>query len=125
MINPVKHDRLFDALVIGMAPEDAYIYAGLTADEIEEISNDTQIQGMIKQRSKEFEYGLLKQLGDIAKKQAKVGREQATTWMLEKMYPRYSGKPQSEGGDIHLHFNDRDPAGMDTVEINKGRNDDQ
>jgi hypothetical protein len=120
-----KRDRLFDALIIGMAAADAYIYAGLTPTEIENIAEDTEIQALISQRSKEFEYSLLKRMNDISQKQAKVGRETATAWMLEKMYPRYSGKPQTEGGDIHLHFNDSDPAKMDTVEIHKGREDGQ
>lgn len=115
-----KRDRLFDALIIGMAAADAYIYAGLTSTEIENIAEDTEIQALISQRSKEFEYTLLKRMNDISQKQAKVGRETATAWMLEKMYPRYSGKPQTEGGDIHLHFNDSDPAKMDTVEIHRG-----
>lgn len=120
-ISPEKHDRLFDALVIGMAAEDAYIYAGLNGEEIEAIGQDENIQSMIHMRAKEFEYGLLKRMNDISQKQAKVGRETATTWMLEKMFPRYSGKPQTEGGDIHLHFNDSDPSKMDTVEIHRGR----
>lgn len=120
-ISPEKHDRLYDALIIGMAAEDAYIYAGLTGEEIEAVGHDEEIQAMIRQRSKEFEYSLLKQMGEIAKKQAKVGREQGTAWLLEKLYPRYSGKPQTEGGDIHLHFNDSDPAKMETVEIHSGK----
>lgn len=120
-----KRDRLFDALIIGMAAADAYVYAGLTPTEIENIAEDTEIQALISQRSKEFEYSLLKRMNEISQKQAKVGRETATTWMLEKMYPRYSGKPQTEGGDIHLHFNDSDPAKMETVEIHRGREDGQ
>lgn len=116
-----KRDRLFDALIIGMAAADAYIYAGLTPTEIENIAEDTEVQALISQRSKEFEYSLLKRMNDISQKQAKVGRETATAWMLEKMYPRYSGKPQTEGGDIHLHFNDSDPAKMETVEIHSGQ----
>ena len=54
---------------------------------------------------------------EVSVKQAKLGREQATTWMLEHMFPRYSGKPQNEGGEVHLHFSNVDPATYDTVEI--------
>lgn len=121
MLTREKYDRLFDALVVGMAAEDAYIYAGLSAEEIEHVAEDENIQSMVRMRSKEFEYSLLKRMNDISQKQAKVGRETATAWMLEKMYPRYSGKPQTEGGDIHLHFNDSDPAKMGTVEIHSGQ----
>ena len=46
-----------------------------------------------------------------------MGKEAATTWMLEHMFNRYSGKPQAEGGQVHLHFADSDPAKLDTVEL--------
>lgn len=103
--------------MIGMALEDAYIYAGLTSSEIEAVAEDDTHQLKWKQLTKQFEYGLLQRMTEVSQKQAKLGREQATTWMLEHMYPRYSGKPQNEGGEVHLHFNNVDPASYDTVEI--------
>lgn len=112
-----KEDKIYNALVIGMALEDACIYAGLTPSEIEAIAEDTDHQLKWKQLTKEFEFGLLNRMAEVSVKQAKLGREQATTWMLEHMFPRYSGKPQSEGGEVHLHFNNVDPATYDTVEI--------
>lgn len=112
-----KEDKIYNALVIGMALEDAYIYAGLTPEEIEGISEDAAHQVKWKQIAKEFEFNLLNRMNEVSMKQAKLGREQATTWMLEHMFPRYSGKPQNEGGEVHLHFNNVDPATYDTVEI--------
>ena len=112
-----KEDKIYNALVIGMALEDAYIYAGLTPSEIEGLAEDTEHQIKWKQLTKEFEFGLLNRMSEVSQKQAKMGREQATTWMLEHMFPRYSGKPQNEGGEVHLHFNNVDPVEYDTVEI--------
>lgn len=112
-----KEDKIYNALVIGMALEDAYIYAGLTPLEIEGLAEDTEHQIKWKQLTKEFEFGLLNRMSEVSQKQAKMGREQATTWMLEHMFPRYSGKPQNEGGEVHLHFNNVDPVEYDTVEI--------
>lgn len=112
-----KEDKIYNALVIGMALEDAYIYAGLTPSEIEGLAEDTEHQIKWKQLTKEFEFGLLNRMVEVSQKQAKLGREQATTWMLEHMFPRYSGKPQNEGGEVHLHFNNVDPVEYDTVEI--------
>lgn len=112
-----KEDKIYNALVIGMALEDAYIYAGLTPSEIEGLAEDTEHQLKWKQLTKEFEFGLLNRMSEVSQKQAKMGREQATTWMLEHMFPRYSGKPQNEGGEVHLHFNNVDPVEYDTVEI--------
>ena len=112
-----KEDKIYNALVIGMSLEDAYIYAGLTPSEIELLAEDTEHQLKWKRLTKEFEYSLLSRMQDVSIKQAKLGREQATTWMLEHMFPRYSGKPQNEGGEVHLHFSNVDPATYDTVEI--------
>lgn len=112
-----KEDKIYNALVIGMALEDAYIYAGLTPSEIEAVAEDVDHQVKWRQLTKEFEFGLLNRMVEISQKQAKMGREQATTWMLEHMFPRYSGKPQNEGGEVHLHFNNVDPVEYDTVEI--------
>lgn len=100
-----------------MSLEDAYIYAGLTPDEIEAISEDAAHQTKYKQLTKEFEFNLLNRMNEVSQKQVRAGRETATTWMLEHMFPRYSGKPQNEGGEVHLHFNNVDPAQYDTVEI--------
>lgn len=115
-----KEDRIYNALTIGMALDDAYIYAGLSPQEIENIVEDTEHQLKYKKLIKEHEFGLLQRMETISEKQAKLGREQATTWMLEHMYPRYSGKPMSDMPDIHLHIDGADPEHYDTVDINKG-----
>lgn len=112
-----KEDRIHNALIIGMALEDAYIYAGLTPQEIEAVAEDPEHQVRWRRIIKEFEFSLVKRMGEISQKQAKVGREQATTWMLEHMFPRYSGKPMNEMPDIHLHIDGNDPANYDTVTI--------
>ena len=117
ILNAQKEDKIYNALIIGMSLEDAYIYAGLTPQEIEAISEDEEHQIKWKRITKEFEFSLLNRMNEVSAKQARLGREQATTWMLEHMFPRYSGKPQNEGGEVHLHFNNVDPAQYDTVEI--------
>lgn len=117
ILTQAKEDKIYNALVIGMSLEDAYIYAGLTPAEIEAISEDAAHQTKYKQLTKEFEFNLLNRMNEVSQKQVRAGREAATTWMLEHMFPRYSGKPQNEGGEVHLHFNNVDPAKYDTVEI--------
>lgn len=112
-----KQDKIHNALLVGIALEDAYIYAGLTAQEIEAVAEDTELQLKWHRIIKEYEFGLLERMNDISRKQAKVGRETATTWMLEHMFPRYSGKPMNEHPPIHLHIDATDPAKLDTVDI--------
>lgn len=112
-----KEDKIHNALIIGMALEDAYIYAGLTPQEIEAVGEDTALQTKWHSIIKGYEFTLLKRMNEISQKQAKVGRETATTWMLEHEFPRYSGKPMNDMPPIHLHIDAADPATYDTVEI--------
>lgn len=104
MITQDKRDKIYNALLIGMALEDAYIYAGLTADEIVQVNEDTKLQAEWHQLIKSFEFSLLSDLQDVIRKQAKMGKEAALTWSLEKMFPRYSGKPQGDVGTININI---------------------
>lgn len=112
-----KEDKIYNALVIGMSLEDAYIYAGLTPAEIEAVAEDAEYQIKWKQLTKEFEFGLLNRMNEISQRQVRMGKEPATTWMLEHMFPRYSGKPMNEMPDIHLHIDGTDPTNYDTVDV--------
>ena len=68
-----KEDKIYNALVIGMSLEDAYIYAGLTPSEIESLAEDTEHQLKWKRITKEFEYSLLSRMQEVSVKQAKLG----------------------------------------------------
>ena len=104
MISQDKKDKIYNALIIGMALEDAYIYAGLTPDEIKRVSEDDVLQAEWRSIIKSFEFSLLTRLDEVSKKQSRMGKEAATTWMLEKMFPRYSGKPQGDVGTININI---------------------
>ena len=117
MIPGFKKDKIYNALITGMALEDAYTYAGLSPAEIEAVTEDDELQREFHEQIKSFEFTLLNRINEISQKQVRMGKEAATTWMLEHMFPRYSGKPQAEGGQVHLHFADSDPAKLDTVEV--------
>lgn len=120
MITAKQEDLIFNALLIGMDLNDAYIYAGLTPSEITSVTTDDVRQAKYHQLIKEREYSLLSRLDRISQKQEKMGKESATTWMLEHMYPRYSSKGQTESIDLTLNLVDSDPAHEDNVLINKG-----
>ena len=117
ILSSAKEDKIYNALVIGMSLEDAYIYAGLTPTEIEAVAEDAEYQIKWKQLTKAFEFGLLNRMNEVSQRQTRLGREQATTWMLEHMFPRYSGKPVNEMPDIHLHIDGTDPTDYDTVDV--------
>jgi putative heme degradation protein len=118
MVDAKKLDKVYNALVVGMAIDDAYIYAGLTPDEIAEVSVSTQLQARWSEVQKSHEFFLLGKLGEVIEKQARMGKENAITWSLEHMYARYGGKGQG-GGDVHIHMSDSDPGDFDTVEIHR------
>lgn len=125
MISQNKRDKIYNALLIGMALEDAYIYAGLTEAEIVSVTEDTTLQLEWQQLIKSFEFDLLSQMKEISQKQVRMGKEAATTWMLEKMFPRYSGKPQGDVGTVNLNISyskdDSDCVEIHTSDVvNKG-----
>ena len=120
MLTREKEDAIYNALMVGMSLDDAYIYANLTTSEMVEVQEDDEYQRKWHQLVKSFEFGLLAQLNEVAKKQSRIGKEVATTWMLEKMFPRYSGKPKDESPSVNIHFDSIDPSQLDTVKIHSG-----
>lgn len=112
-----KSDLIYNALLVGMSLQDAYIYAGCTEAEILEYSEDVVLQQRWAQVGKQLEYGLLEKLGVVIDKQVNRGSESALTWLLTKLNPRYTDKPQSTLPDLHLHIDPTDPNVYDNVEI--------
>lgn len=115
-----KEDLIFNAIAVGMTLSDAYVYAGLTPTEIGHISEDEESQVRFSQWSKQHEFSLLSRLHRISDKQEKLGKADATTWMLEKMYPRYSSKPTNEMPTINLHLDTDSARILEHTEIHKG-----
>jgi hypothetical protein len=104
MITREQEDSIFNALTVGMSLSDAYIYAGLSPEQIAFIQDDTEHQRKYAQMNKAREYSLLHRMDEISIKQSKMGKETATAWLLEKTYPRYSNKPQNDLPDIHINI---------------------
>lgn len=113
-----KLDKIHNALLAGMSQADAFVYAGLTEAETEFAMNDHDLQRQFASTNKALEFTLLKRMDEISERQIRMGKEGATAWLLEKVFPRYAAKPQNELPEIHLHMNDEDPADYDTVQIN-------
>lgn len=115
-----KKDLVSNAVIVGMSLEDAYVYAGLTPSEITTLEHDDDFQRQMHQQSRELERQLLVQMRQIADRQVRLGKENATAWLLEKLYPRYSSKPQESTAPITINLGQNDPASLDTVTINNG-----
>jgi len=108
-----QKDDIFNALIVGMQPEDAYLFAKLDIETINWIADDEQTQAWIKHVQKQLEYNLLTDMKNGAQRQIAVGKTDATQWLLEHLYPRYSAKAAPDTGTINLILK----RGEDTSDI--------
>ena len=124
MLEQGKQDLIYNALLVGMEIHDAYIFAGLSEEEIEEVSANDELQAQWATIAKRFEFNLLQKLNKVIETQVHLGKESAITWMLAHSNPRYADKAiKTDLPDLHLHIDAADPATMDTVEIHGGVDD--
>lgn len=112
-----KKTSVINAVLVGMHPEDAYVYAGLTPTEITLLDKDEDFQRCVAQNSRILENQLLTQMKNIAERQVRMGKEGATAWLLEKLYPRYSSKPQEASVPVTINLSQKDPLDLDTVTV--------
>ena len=119
MITSDKVAKIENAIRVGLALEDALILVELTPAQIAEVMADEALQMRFASIRRGHEYSLLNQLNEVIDVQVRMGKESAITSMLERLNPRWSGKPQGENQSIHLHFKDEDPAEYDTVVIHR------
>jgi len=104
MIDQDKLDQIHNALIIGMSLEDAYCYAGLSPDEIVELSEDTVQQQLFAQKIRTLEYTLLDNMRIGALRQLAMGDTRATQWLLEHIYPRYTKNASVDQVPINISF---------------------
>lgn len=107
-----QKDNIYNALLVGMDLHDAYVYAGLTNDQMAVADDTVEWQLEWSRVRKQHEFGLLSTLNSIIEKQKHMGKEGATTWALEHMYPqRYANKNQGDGRTVNIVLDGhKDPA---------------
>jgi hypothetical protein len=111
-----QHDAVYNAIAVGMAIEDAYMYAGLSPQETLEASEDPALQTELTRYTKQLEYSLLDNMRVASRTQVANGKHEATAWLLERLYPRYSQKAQGDIGRITLALSDAEGAQLKIVE---------
>lgn len=115
-ISSEKKDQIYNALIIGMSPEDAYLYAQLSAEEMIFVTEDDEMSAWVQKTQKQLEYSLLSDMREGARKQISNGRTDATQWLLEKLFTRYSQKAQPNMGTINLVINkDEDVSDIESI----------
>lgn len=117
MITEHKLTAIENALNVGMSLDDALALVALPPKDIASIMADDELQLRFSSIRRKHEYSLLTQLHEVMDVQVRMGKESAITWMLERINPRWSGKPQNEQQSIHLHFESEDPSDYDTVHV--------
>jgi hypothetical protein len=115
-LSPEKQDAIYNALAVGMALDDAYIYARLTPQEILRVQEDPDQQAYYAQVSKQLEYSLLDNMRQATRIQVGLGKHEGTAWLLERLYPRYSTKAQGDIGRITLALTDEHPPNLKIVD---------
>jgi hypothetical protein len=109
-------EAIINALNVGMAPEDAFIYAGLTPEELVLATESEHYQAKWRQCSKQLEYSLLDNVRVASLREVAAGRSDSTRWMLERLFTRYSAKQVgTEQTPIHLHMDTVIPQSVMTV----------
>jgi hypothetical protein len=105
MITQQQEDDIYNALLVGMAMDDAYVFAGLSPRQMVEISEDQEKQLMFRRLTRQLEFSLLDNMVTTSKRQMSQGKCDATTWLLEKLYPRYKGVATDNSGKIEIICN--------------------
>lgn len=104
MITEEKIDNITNSLMVGMALDDAFVFAGLTPAEITEATENEDLAAKFASLAKQYEYSLLSKLNAVIDKQKNMGKEGAITWALEHMFPRYTSKNPGDGQPITINF---------------------
>lgn len=107
MLTQEKEDAIFNALIVGMSLEDSYLYAGCSPQEILFDKEDEESQMKWRRTQKQLEFTLLNNMREVSRRQIAQGKQEATTWLLEKLYPRYAAKTPPELGTISLVMNNK------------------
>lgn len=115
MIEQSKIDNIFNALLVGMTTNDAFLYAGLNEDELYEATTSPHYVRTFQQYSKQLEFHLLSNVKRIADDK----ELNANTWLLEHLYPRYSQKGQVDGAEIRLVMSGVDPKEREICEVHQ------
>jgi hypothetical protein len=118
MVTEQSLDVIKTGVSRGMQLSDAYILAGLSAEEIEEVENSSVIQQELMAAERTLELDLLKDMRSVAQIQRAAGKHEATAWLLEHLYSRYTkrGEDMSLKGMIHIHTGSSTGA---KVEVNE------
>jgi len=121
MISSEQMDKIHNALFIGMDLAAAYIYAGLSAEEISWADGQANLQAQWSSSMKEKEYSLLQDMQKATNIQVASGNTTGTQWLLEHLFSRYAGKAPESAGTINLNIKSQDTS--DIVEVhNQGEN---
>lgn len=114
-----KKDLILNGLKAGMDLDDLFIMARCSPNEILTLKADEYFMSDCKCAPKELEIDLLKQLHQAILVQTDKGKDHGVTWLLGKINPRYSDRPENgdKPGIINIYTEPLDLKAMPTVDI--------
>jgi hypothetical protein len=118
-ISEAKKDQIINGISAGMLLEDMFILTNCTPEEMLQLNDDQFFLSRCKCAGKELERDLLRNLNEIISVQTDKGKDHATIWLLGKMNPRFSERPEmgDKPGIINIITQPVDISKMSTVEI--------
>lgn len=115
MLSSDQKDKINNALFIGMDLPAAYIYAGLSAEEISWADSQESLQAQWAAQMKAKEYALLQDMQTASRVQVENGNTTGTQWLLEHLFSRYAGKASESPGTINLNIKNQDASDITEV----------
>jgi len=103
----VKKASILKYINVGLGPETAYILAGTTDKEKEELAADLSFQEFLQAGTAALEYELLQNVRKSMDMNIRVGKSDEARWLLGIINPaRYSGKKEVSvgAGSVTIKF---------------------
>jgi hypothetical protein len=118
-VSEAKKDQIVNGISAGMLLEDMFILTNCTPEDMLQLNADKFFLARCKCAGKELERDLLTNLSEIIRVQTDKGKDHATIWLLGKMNPRFSERPEmgDKPGVINIITQPVDISKMSTVEI--------
>lgn len=114
-----KKDTILNGISAGMDLEDMMVLAQCTPREMVSLKNDSLFQSQVRCSAKTLEKDLLVNLHNIINIQAEKGKDHGTIWLLSKLNPRFSDRPEmgDKPGVININIAGKSLDTMPEVEV--------
>jgi len=120
-VSEAKKDQIVNGISAGMLMEDMFLLAQCSPNEILALQSDEFFLSRCRCAGKQLELDLLSTLTNIISIQEDKGKDHGTIWLLGKINPRFSDRPEmgDKPGVININNDPKPLADLSTVEIHE------